>query len=106
MTFAPLNGGGGTTVSCNTSTSTRAALPTLTGQQPTVFLVVNTGVNYGSFALGDSTIVATTSYTTLAPGDDIEVAIQFAGSEGAPTHIAGISTGGNTTLQITLGIAR
>lgn len=101
--FTPLNNGAGVSVSCNTSSSTRGTLPTISGAVADAMCVTNTGVNYAFFAMGDSTVTATTAALAISPGDQIVLSIPYAGGAGAPTHVAGISTNDVTTLQVTLG---
>lgn len=103
--FTPLNGGAGVTIVCNTSTSTRSALPVApAGVVATAVCVNNIGLNYAFFALGGSGVTASTAYTAIAPGASPNIELQFAGGSGAPTYGAAISIGGATTLQITLGV--
>lgn len=103
--FTPLNGGIGISLACITASSTRAVLPVAPdGVVANAVRVNNIGVNYAFVALGKSTIDGTTACTAIAPGASPNIEFQFAGGSGAPTHIGGISIGGNTTLQITLGI--
>lgn len=103
--FTPLNGGAGVSIACNTSNSTRAALPLPPlGVVANAVQVNNIGVNYGTLALGDATVAATTSYQPIAPGAAPVLELPYAGGSGAPTYAAGLAIGGNTTLVITLGI--
>lgn len=103
--FMILNGGEGVSLSCNTSSSTRAALVAPTdGLIPNAVAVTNTGVYYAHVGIGDSTIEATTAYQAISPGDQVPISFPFAGGSGAPTHVAGISIDGSTTIQVTLGI--
>lgn len=104
-TFTPLNGGAGVSIACNTSTSTRAALPSPpAGVVANAIKVANIGVNYAALALGDGTVAATLAYQQIAPGAAAEIELPYAGGSGAPTYAAAISLDGATTLQITLGI--
>jgi hypothetical protein len=103
--FMPINGGAGVSVPCNTSSSTRVALPTPEDSLiPNAIAVSNTGVFYAHAGLGDSTLQATTAYQAISPGDQIAFPFPFAGGSGAPTYVAGISIDGSTTLQVTLGV--
>lgn len=103
--FTPLNGGAGITIACNTSTSTRAALPALDPPAvATAVAVSNTGVNYAYLALGEDDVTATTACQVVVPGaPPLILGIAYAGGTRAPNYVAGISSGGATTLQITLG---
>jgi hypothetical protein len=101
--FTPLNGASGVSIACNTSSSTRGTLPSVESVA-NAMVVTNTGVNYAFFAMGDSTVSATTAALAISPGDQIILTIPYAGTSRSPTHVAAISTNDVTTLQVTLGM--
>jgi hypothetical protein len=98
--FTPVNGGLGALLSC-TSSSSRVALPNPT--LGSIWQINNIGTDFVSLAFGNSSVEATTSYITFGPGIS-QMGIPNAGGSGAPTHMAGITSGTTVLVQITAGI--
>lgn len=100
--FEPSGGGLGVSLACTTTsgTSSRTALVG-TGN---TFVVSNTGSVWAHVAFGSSTVVATTAYMAIPPGTSVTISL-VAPDRGTTewTHVAGITTAGSTTIQITRG---
>ena len=73
-----------------TTTSSRVALPA----SAAIVQVVNTGSTTAYVLLGNSSVVATTGNTAVAPGTGVTFTV------GANVDIAGITASGSTTLDI------
>lgn len=101
-TFIPNNGGLGVRLSC-TGTSSRTAIPSPTTGD--TYRILNMGSDYVSLAFAGSTVLATTSYISFQPGESF-LGIPNAGGSGAPTWVAGITTGSTVAVQISLGTLR
>jgi len=97
--FSPQNGGLGAYLSC-TGTTGRVALPAPT--TGTTFQINNLGTDIVFLAFGDVTIEATTSYLAVPPGL-LYLGIPNARGSGAPTYMAGITTGATVPVQISAG---
>lgn len=97
--FVPVVNGLGVRLSC-TDTSSRIAFPS--PKAGDVYRVLNMGTDYVALAFGDSSVTATTSYTTFPPGENF-IGIPNAGGSGAPTYVAGITTGETVVVQISNG---
>lgn len=100
--FSPLSGGAGISITCNTSSSTRSALPTNIAVAQAI-CVTNVGVNYAFLVWGNSTIDATVAGLAISPGDQLILALGYGSGSSSPTHAAAISIDGATTLQISVG---
>lgn len=97
--FDSANGGLGVRLACTTSsgTSSRTALVG-TGN---VMIFTNVGDVVAYVAWGDSSIVATTSYFPVMPGDQLPpVTIP---DDGSVTHVAGITESGSADLLVHRG---
>ncbi len=95
--FEPSQGGLGVLINV-TGTSQRIALPGKGNM-----LVVDIGSFPVHLAFGDSAVVATTDYLRLRAACTLVVAVPTDVNGVAPTHLAVISGGTNTDIQITRG---
>lgn len=96
--FESVNGGLGVSLACTTTsgTSSRTAL---VGSGPVVMLT-NTGSSTAFIALGDSSITATTSYYPVLPGTKEIITLN---QDTTPTHVAGITDSGSSTVLVHRG---
>lgn len=94
--FEMPNGGLGISLACTTTTSRTA----LVGEGNT-FCINNVGDLWAHIRFGDSSVVATSACFAVPPGAQLSLS----GFAKTPewTHVAGITAGGTTTIQITRG---
>lgn len=97
--FEPSGGGLGVSLSCGTTTGTssRAALV----GEGNSFVISNGGSAPAHIAFGNSSVVATTAYLLIQPGSTVTISLNTRADEW--THVAGITSSGTATVQITRG---
>ncbi|HEY1035021.1 MAG TPA: hypothetical protein VGE09_08570 [Pseudoxanthomonas sp.] len=98
--FQPSGGGLGVSLDCDTDTGT-SSRTALVGVGNT-FVISNTGDVWSHVAFGDGSIVATTAYMPIPPGTSVTISLND-DKESPWTHVAGITAGGSTTIQISRG---
>ena len=98
--FEPYGSGLGASLACTTSSSRVALVGTTV--QVNCALICNTGTVWAFILLGNSAVTATTSCMAIPPGACALVSLTTQG-QAVPTHMAGITTSGTATVQITLG---
>lgn len=103
--FQPYNGGEGVSLDCTIATD-RVALVgefgTAADDKVNIAVIVNTGVVPAFVRFGDVTVVATTASMAVPAGAAVTCTIPGA-SDAAPVYLAGITSSGSVTLQITTG---
>jgi len=103
--FQPYNGGEGVSLPCTVSTA-RVALVGEFGaaadDKVNIAVIVNTGSVPAFVRFGDVTVVATTASMAVPAGAAVTCTIPGA-NDAETTYLAGITSAGSTTLQITTG---
>ena len=97
--FEPSGGGLGVSLACTTSSGTTSRTA-LVGEGNS-FAISNMGDVWVHVAFGDSSIIATTAYMAILPRTTVTISLNARATEW--THVAGITTTGTATVQITRG---
>lgn len=101
--FEPSNGALGILMSATSSSGTSSRMA-LVGAGHTLIISSTNGSVDAHLALGDSSVVATTSHAVIHPGETLSWTLP-AEREGSisPTHAAVITISGTVNIQITRG---